>query len=96
MIHVIDELHLNDFKDVKCPKGRDLFKKVIKSSPNESFVSSDEPIQMFGDKVSQLEDLYAYDAYMQSRSTSEGGGTDAESSGKQGDDSSDDKDDEDG
>ena len=71
MIHVIDELHLNNFKDVKCPKGRDLFKKVIKSAPNESFVSSDEPIQMFGDKVSQLEDLYAYDALQQSRNNAE-------------------------
>ena len=72
MIHVIEELHLNDFKEVHCVRPRDLFTRYGKRLPNVEFDSSEEVVPMNMSKLESIEYLQQYDRMMQD-STRQGG-----------------------
>ena len=69
MIHVIDELKLNDFKEVHCIKPRDLYTRYGRREviPTES--NLEEPIPMNMRKLDSIEYLERYDEMMQSKSS---------------------------
>lgn len=80
MIHVIDELHLNDFKEVHCVRPRDLFSRFGKRESPISFDSNlDSPVPMNMNKIESIEYLERYDDMMSESSRQ--AGTDAESNG---------------
>lgn len=80
MIHVIDELKLNDFKEVHCIRPRDLYSRFGHREPNVNFDSNlEEPVPMNMRKLDSIEYLERYDAIMSE--SSRHAGTEAESNG---------------
>lgn len=66
MIHVVNEKHLNDFKEVHCVRPKDLYARLGHRQPDTSFESSDEPIPMNQSKIDAMQSMLSdYDRYMQ-------------------------------
>lgn len=88
MIHVVKEKRLNDFQQCHCVKVKDLFSRLGSRVPDTDFVSSDEPIPMFMNKIESIEYLQSYDSHMQSKQqleqiNRESGGAEAEPIGNE-------------
>lgn len=81
MIFVVEQKRLNDFKECRCVKAKDLYSRLGHRQPNVDFETNDEPIPMNMRKLDSIEYLEKYDELM-----SREAGTDAESGGKNGSD----------
>lgn len=68
MIHVIDELKLNDFKACHCVRPKDLFARYGKRLVDASYDSSEEIVPMNLNKLDSIEYLEQYDRMMQNQS----------------------------
>lgn len=77
MIHVVEEKRLNDFKEVRCVKPRDLFARYGKRETIMNFDSSEEPVPIGMNKIDSIEFLEQYDRRMQAESQRESAGADA-------------------
>lgn len=89
MIHVIEKLKLNKFREVHCICPKDLYSRLgHKIQPNVQFESSDEVVPMNMNKLDSIEYLQRYDEQMQSEyNQRESAGTDATSKGNDNSDS---------
>lgn len=83
MIHVVEEKKLNDFKETRCVRPRDLFARYGKRESPISFDSSEEVVPIGMNKIESIEYLERYDRMMQSAHRPNGDGTEAPSQGKQ-------------
>ena len=81
MIHVVEEKRLNDFKEVRCIKPRDLFARYGKRESIMNFDSSEEPVPIGMNKIESIEYLEQYDRMMQSQSQRDSAGADASPKG---------------
>lgn len=82
MLFVVKKKRLNDFKEVRTARPRDLYKRYGRREPNTDFESSDEPIKMNMNTLDSLEYIHKYDTMMAQQELNRGsGGTDAESHG---------------
>lgn len=88
MIHVVEEKKLNDFKEVRCVRPRDLFARFGKRESPISFDSSEDVVPIGMNKIESIEYLERYDRMMQSAHRPNGDGTEATSKGRQSDSNS--------
>lgn len=77
MIFVVEEKRLNDFKEVRCVKPKDLFARYGKRETIMNFDSAEEPVPIGMNKIDSIEFLEQYDRRMQAESQRESAGADA-------------------
>lgn len=82
MLYVVKKKRLNEFKEVRTARPRDLYKRYGKREVNNNFESSDEPVKMNMNTLDSLEYISQYDKMMAQQELNRGsGGTEAESHG---------------
>lgn len=82
MFYVVKKKRLNEFKEVRTARPRDLYKRYGKREVNTDFESSDEPVRMNMNTLDSLEYISQYDKMMaQHELNRDSGGAEAEPNG---------------